>query len=77
MSEIFQRPISEYKDIRKYVHFHINNLKDALWQSGTMTKECYDQLAELEAYEEKVHCEVLELYAAYTNTLQALKEVQA
>lgn len=69
-----QRTLDEYTDIRKYTHLYLGQVKNAIWESGAMTKKIHEALDEALEWEEKTHLEVLEIYGAYT---AALKEEQA
>ena len=73
-----QRTLDQYTDMRKYIHLYLGQLKDAMWESGGMTKDIHEALCELLEWEEKTHLEVLEIYKQYTSALSSSdKEEQA
>ena len=69
-----QRTLDEYTDIRKYTHLYLGQAKNAIWESGGMTKEIHEAIDEVLEWEEKTHLEVLAIYEQYETALSYLDE---
>ena len=73
-----QRTLDIYTDTRKYIPLHLGQLKEALWESGGMTKDIHEALSKALEWEEKTHSEVLAIYEQYAEALSYFdKEEQA